>query len=792
MNKNVTLALLLVLFACLELQAQDYKRKETPLPKPFLVNFSERAAYQKAHPRKVKQRFIEQGEDKERKFKYKPRPIPSDAIRVRVPETSARPAAGHTFVPSPSPSVSFNGVMDNGSIIPPDIRGAAGPNHIIQTTNQEFKIFTKTGTLLSTISMDVFYAAGNGSDFFDPHVVYDPLRNRFLSCVGGNIANGNSGVFLAVSLTDDPTGNWYVYPIDGTGNTSDLLDFPLIGYNNNWVVITGNDFRSFGVDGKIFVMNRDSVYNGSGSVVTFTDNNAFTLAPAQTNDTLQLTEYLVQNGDGNSGGMGFVQFSTITGTPNAPVYSQGPSLGINRTWSENNVGAPQDGTINTLEDGDTRICNAIYINGTMWFSHTVFVPASAPSHDAVDWWQVDPTVPSVVQFGRVEDTTGVNFYFYPSINVNSSGDALLGFCKSSAITFASAAYTFHAVGDPPNTMQDVFQYKAGQDMYFKTFGSGRNRWGDYTFTAVDPVNNSFWNFGQWANLNNRWATTIVNVLASVDTTCYPPVSTSVKNVTDTSADLSWIPLSSNFGYVVSYRETGSTAWILDTAIQHAHTITGLTGSTYYEWQVQTLCQSGDTSMPSVVNTFKTRMTCQVPNPTVTTTAGCGGTSVTLTAIGTSPFAWFADSVGGTLLDTGSVFHTPPLAAGDIYYVESQVFPASDYTGPADSSLGTGMMVAAHNFKSLSFTTLVPVRLVSVLVYAQTAGLRSLSLKQNGAIIRTLNATLPVGASRILLNFDIAAGSGYELGCQGTTNMYMSTSGANYPYTLDGHLVDNRK
>jgi len=785
MKKNTVLALWLAFFAFLELTAQDYKRKETRLPPPFVVNLVERADWQKAHPRKAKQRVIEQGEDKERKFKYKPRPIPANAITVRVPEPVARPA-GHALV-SPAPAVSFNGIMDNGTIIPPDIRGAAGPNHIMQTTNQEFKIYTKTGTLLNTVSMDIFFSAGNGSDYFDPHVVYDPLRNRFLACVGGDLANGHSGVFLAISHTDDPSGNWYVYPMDGTGNTSDLLDFPLIGYNNNWVVITGNDFTGSGVEGKIFVFNRDSVYNGGGSVVMFTDNNAFTLAPAQTNDTLQLTEYLVQNGDGNSGGMGFVQFSTITGTPNAPVYAQGATLGVNRTWSENNLGAPQDGTINTLEDGDTRICNAVYINGTMWFAHTVFVPAAAPTHDAVDWWQVDPTVPSVVQFGRVEDTTGVNFYFYPSINVNSSGDALLGFCKSSTATFASAAYAFHAVGDPPNTMQDVFIYKAGLDIYFKTFGSGRNRWGDYTFTAVDPVNGSFWNFGQWANFSNRWATTIVNVLASVDTTCYPPVSTSVKNLSDTSADLSWIPLSSNLGYLVSYREAGSTTWLVDTSLQHSHRITGLNGSTIYEWQVQTLCQSGDTSPASIMDSFKTRMTCQVSNPSVIPGAGCGGTRIALGASGTSILTWFADSIGKTVLDTGSTFLTPPLAAGKNYYVESQIFPPSDFIGPVDSSLGTGTMVVAHNFKSLSFTAIVPFRLVSVLVYAQTAGNRSLSLKQNGAIIRTLTATLPVGSSRILLNFDLAAGSGYELGCQGTTNMYMSTSGANYPYTMDGIL-----
>ena len=43
---------------------------------------------------------------------------------------------------------------------------------------------------------------------------------------------------------------------------------------------------------------------------------------------------------------------------------------------------------NTLEDGDTRVGNgSVYINGSLWFAHTVFLPATNPTHDGVDWWQ---------------------------------------------------------------------------------------------------------------------------------------------------------------------------------------------------------------------------------------------------------------------------------------------------------------------------------------------------------------------------------------------------------------------
>src|SRR6478736_6124258 len=111
----------------------------------------------------------------------------------------------------------------------------------------------------------------------------------------------------------------------------------------------------------IYVMNRAALYSGTlGTVSVFTDANVFSLAPAQTMDASQTTEYLVEDWNGNSGGYGYVRIGKITGTPSAPVYSSGTTLGVNQPWSENSVGAPQTGGAQKLESGDTRIGNAVY------------------------------------------------------------------------------------------------------------------------------------------------------------------------------------------------------------------------------------------------------------------------------------------------------------------------------------------------------------------------------------------------------------------------------------------------
>src|SRR5579863_130892 len=172
-------------------------------------------------------------------------------------------------------------------------------------------------------------------------------------------------------------------------------------FNSNWVVVTANDFinGSSPVYGKVYVLDRATVYAGSSATVTsFTDENAFTLAPAQTYDASQNTEYIVQDWNGSSGGYGYVEIGTITGTATAPVYSAGSQIGVNQPWGENPVGAKQSGSSNTIETNDTRINSPIYINGSLWFCHTVYLPASSPTYSGVDWWQINPSALSIEQF----------------------------------------------------------------------------------------------------------------------------------------------------------------------------------------------------------------------------------------------------------------------------------------------------------------------------------------------------------------------------------------------------------
>jgi hypothetical protein len=85
---------------------------------------------------------------------------------------------------------------------------------------------------------------------------------------------------------------------------------------------------------------------------------------------------------------------------------------------------------------------------------------------------------------------------------------LVGYSRFGAGQYASANYSFRAAGDASGTLRDDTVLKAGVAPYTKDFGSGSVRWGDYSSTVVDPVNDlDMWTIQEYAESpQSTWAT----------------------------------------------------------------------------------------------------------------------------------------------------------------------------------------------------------------------------------------------------------------------------------------------
>lgn len=402
-----------------------------------------------------------------------------------------------TAIPSPPPELTFRATGTSGT--PPDTMGSVGPNHVVTIINFRVVIQTRTGTTLSEVDLDTFFGSviPPDNDGFDPRAAYDTFSNRWiLHCPSGVGFRQNSTNLLAVSETSDPTGAWnfYAFPADPEGLR--WADHNGLGFNSKWIVIHANMVPLESADSRqhFWAIDKAALYGGATSVpYTLLVGDGWQSTPAVTYDATEPDLYLLETTCGNCSGSGEMRLRRITGAVGSEVLQ---TVGTVTTpaWG-GGLFVPQQGSSSTVNFTLDWIQNVVVRNGSLWATHQVGLPASAPTHVAVRWLELDPSPAiSVLQTGTLEDPSGTNHYGYPSIAVNTNNDVLIGYSRSSALQFVSANYAARAASDPPGTLRDDTLFKAGEAPY------DNGRWGDYSNTVIDPVDGlTMWTIQQAAD-----------------------------------------------------------------------------------------------------------------------------------------------------------------------------------------------------------------------------------------------------------------------------------------------------
>ena len=172
-------------------------------------------------------------------------------------------------------------------------------------------------------------------------------------------------------------------------------------------------------------------------------------------------------------------------------------------------------------------------------------------------------------------------------------------------------------------------------------------------------------------------------------------------------------------------------------------------------------------------------------PSATGASRCGPGSLTMSASGTGSLSWYDDSVGTNLLDTGISFTTPTISTSTNFYVMDVISSPVQNVGPADNTIGNGGNHTSTAYY-LIFDCFSPFTLISVKVYANGAGIRTIEYRNSaGTILQSASVNLPDGESRVTLNFDILPGTNHQLATSGQSNMFRNNGGVNFPYTLPG-------
>ncbi len=481
--------------------------------------------------------------------------IPNIGEKYREPDLPISPYIEDTRnnhlleVVSPSAALNYQGSPDEAQgggtsgifNIPPDTYGAVGLDKVFVTLNNNYKVMNKTtGAQLSLVSMPSFWATlgADGAGAFDPRVVYDPYNNRWIHAAVSNAQNAASRVLLAISQTHDPLGNYNLYAFDPDAGTVNWADFPMLGFNKNWISISVNLFTvaaNANAGTIVFAIDYPTLRAGTANATAFpmTTASGFCHNPAETFSDTENTLYVpAHNGSGSAS----YRLSTITGTAAAPVFTLGTILvRPGGGWAQpgGNVGPQQclsscPGVLTLLDVGDAFIrSNAVYRNGEIWYTQSVGLPTGTFARVSTQWTRLDGSG-AVLDGGRIDDPTatssnGGRWYTYPSVSVNSAGDMLSGFTKLESDGYAGGAYAMRLSGDAAGTTQDPVVFKDGEDYYDKA-SSGRTRWGDYSHVAVDPLDDiSFWTMQEYArpraaptvfSTTAKWGTWVAKVAPS--------------------------------------------------------------------------------------------------------------------------------------------------------------------------------------------------------------------------------------------------------------------------------------
>lgn len=439
-------------------------------------------------------------------------PSPSMSLSISpVPDHTAPralPAGSASRLPTaaaPALDTDFRGLTDDATVIPPDTMGAAGPDHLVSLLNSQFAVFDKRAGLIpdTVISIDAFWGSVlpdiSGVFPFDPKVVYDHSSGRFIfTSVAGQSAP-DSWLLVAVTATSDPGGLTYKWAIDADADADNVVrgnwaDFPQMGVDERNVYVSANMFNSAGFFQytKVWVIPKAQLLAGANPItwIEFRDPppiGTSTMQPAVTIGR-SAAEYFVFE-EGTRGTLGLAQITGPAGSPTWKDLGRVNVADYTPFFSPGLPGAPQLGTDNAVDTGDTRLLNAVFRDGFLWTTHNV--AGNGTQKTEIAWYKIDPVTMSVVDQGRISDPN--RWYYMPSIAVNANGDMAIGFSGSSAGEYASAYYALRRVSDPPGTTSSPTLLKTGVAPY------NRPRWGDYSATVVDPADDfTFWTLQEYA------------------------------------------------------------------------------------------------------------------------------------------------------------------------------------------------------------------------------------------------------------------------------------------------------
>jgi hypothetical protein len=454
-------------------------------------------------------------------------------------------------------------LTDTGAF-PPDSMGTVGPTQYIAFENGRIRSFTKAGVADGVLNADpdVFFASVMTpvsppvvlNFTSDPQIRYDRFTARwYMSIIDVPCTNAGCTVtapnrwMVAVSdaasngvITGSTVWTFFQFQADPGTN---FCDYPSLGTDVNALYVGCDMFDNAGttfIGTNGYVIQKTSVL-GAGPIVVNAFPNMAAGAGTGPESPRGVDNFDPAATEGYFVGADNAVFGAITFRRISSPGSASPTISANIVVAVSTTTLPNrvEHTGNTgganggLDSINDRLFQAMIRNGRLWTAHNFrtsnagVANTAAQSRNSSRWYEFTnlSTTPTVVQSGTVFDNAATRAaarqYFIPSVVATGQGHAVLAMTMAGAVG-ATPAFVGRLSGDtlgtmdgPPTTAAVPFgTTTANYNPPSDPGGAGGRRWGDYSFTVVDPIDDmTVWTIQEFNQALNSYAVRVAKILA---------------------------------------------------------------------------------------------------------------------------------------------------------------------------------------------------------------------------------------------------------------------------------------
>jgi hypothetical protein len=432
---------------------------------------------------------------------------------------------------------------------PPDQALAVGNGLILEGVNSALNVYDTEGIqqLVRPLALSQFFGLPAGinrnTGVFgvfpgDPVALFDPETQRWFVAAWAQL-NSSAGIplqqsrlYLAVSQTADPAGDYFIYVLNTTGAFNPdragprIPDFPHFAVDHYGLYISINEFKinpdgTFGdfIDAAILAISKKALINGGGGTfppvvrfpLPFSSGFEFTVFPAYTppgcgpllaNNGTQffVSSHFVSTSENSLAIWALTNTRSLDSTTpdldltavvvNTQAFHFPTQAAVQKSGFHP-LGASLGEPVERLDPGDFRVISATYSCGRLWATLGSEMLGANGRRTAAEYFAFTPHInlpfftATLVTQGIVSKS-GANL-LYPALVVNAQQKGGIVFTLVGPNDYPSAAFA------PVNntTVGPIQIARAGNEPedgftgYSEFGGNGVARWGDYSGGAID-------------------------------------------------------------------------------------------------------------------------------------------------------------------------------------------------------------------------------------------------------------------------------------------------------------------